>query len=100
MVQGPVEKKIIKRCMAEKLPLPEAIRNAPNLFMGLELYMQGFNDLDSARTIGMAEGPIPWNAVEEYCRLNEFDEEQTTDMHYYIKEMDAVFLEERSKKNS
>lgn len=99
MVQGPVEKKIIERCNAEKLPLPKAIQNAPSLRLGLELFMQGFNDLDSSRTIGMVEGPISWNAVQEYCMLNELDEDQTADMHYYIREMDSEFLKERKKKS-
>lgn len=100
MNQGPREARIIKECARAKMPLPKAIANAPSLHLGLELYMQGFNDLDSSRIIGMVEGPIPWGAVQAYCDSHELDDEQTANMHHHIREMDAAFLEERAKKRS
>lgn len=43
----------------------------------------------------MGDGPIPWNAIEEYGRLNDFSEEQREDLHYYVAKMDEAFMEKK-----
>lgn len=55
-------------------------------------------DLDSSRQLGMAIGPIPWMAVEEYCRARGFNEELSEDVHYLVRAMDDAYLEHKSKK--
>lgn len=81
------------------MPLPESIQNATELFLGLELYYQGFLDLSSCRSTGYStEGPIPWLAVREWALLHELDEEQTEDLHYHIASMDEVYLKFKAKK--
>jgi hypothetical protein len=96
--QGDIETIILKRCQREGLQLPERIKNAPDLYIGLELYYLSFFDLSSCRT-GMGDGPISWIAIEQYARLNEFSEEQREDLHHHIRSMDQVYLKWSSKKN-
>ena len=46
----------------------------------------------------MAEGPIPWTAVKAYAdEMNIVDEEQREDFFYYIRTMDAAYVDFRSK---
>lgn len=80
------------------MPLPEKIRNAPELQLGLELYFEAFWDLTSCRSVGFGVGPISHIAVLEYARLHDLDDEQREDLAYYIRAMDGHFLKwEQSK---
>lgn len=96
MEQGKTEKKIIETCYKERLPLPDRIRDAPQLFLGLEIYYGAFFDLTTSRG-GFGDGPISWKTIEEYARLNDFSEDQKDDLHYYIAKMDETFMEKRRR---
>ena len=98
MEQGEIEQKIIVQCRKERRPLPDRIKNAPELMLGLELYFGAFFDLSSSRS-GLGDGPISFMSVREYAQIYEFSEEQTEDLHYFILEMDKVFLDWKKKKN-
>jgi len=80
------------------MDLPNAIKNAPDLWPGLELYYQAWIDLDSTRNIGLGVGPIPWNAIEAYCAALELDEDQRAKMHALVRGMDRVYLEHVNKR--
>jgi len=54
-------------------------------------------DLQGDRS-GMGDGPVPWLAVESYCRANGFDDELTDDCHYFVREMDDEWLKWRKRK--
>jgi hypothetical protein len=95
--QGPTEKSIIEQCVRSRLPLPPRIASAPELGLGLDLFYTAFVDLSSCRTMGMAEGPIPWLAVRSYCREQRIIGDQREDLHYHINKLDAVYLEYRAK---
>lgn len=97
MEQGPVEERIISQCMREGLELPDRMRNAPELALGLGLYYKAFSDVNTSRYISMVEGPIPWHIIEQYCDANKLSEEQRDDMHYFIREMDDAYLTYRAK---
>ena len=85
--------------MREGLPLPDRIQNAPDLLPGLELYYLAFMELSDSRSIGMGLGPIPWKVVHDYAQAYGLDSDQTEEMHFHIKEMDAAYLQHlRSKK--
>lgn len=99
LVQGQSERKIIEQCMRERLPLPDAIQNAPELLPGLDIYLTAFFDLNSSRQYGMTAGPIPWIVINEYCKVNELDPQQRDDMFYFIREMDNHYIKYLSKKN-
>lgn len=74
-------------------PIPDRIANAPELTLGLMLYMQAFFDLDSERQVGFSVGRIKWSAIRDYADAFEFDAIQTEDLFYFIKELDKVYLE-------
>lgn len=72
--------------------MPDRIVNAPELRIGLQLYLQAFFDLDSERTHAFNPTPIPWTAIKEYATAHELDEEQTDDLFYFVKRMDNEHL--------
>lgn len=80
--------------MRERLQLPERIKNAPELEMGLELYYGAFFDLHTCRG-GWGDGYIPWTAIDEYCDRLGLSDDQREDMHYYIREMDEQYHQYR-----
>lgn len=92
MKQGPMEKKILSQCIAQNRPFPNAIENAPDLEIGLELYYEAFWELATTRPAGMGLYPIPWHTVQYYGETHSFDPEQLEDLHYYIKEMDESYI--------
>ena len=89
----------MKQCLAEGLPFPDKIANAPELISGLELYYLAFFELTDSRQIGMALGTIPWKVIHDYCVANELSEDQREEMHHHIRAMDSAYLEHnRGKK--
>lgn len=61
------------------------------LGMGLEIYYQAFFHLSTERKYEC--GQIPWSSVEFYGSSKNFDLEELIDLHYFIREMDEVYLE-------
>ncbi len=96
---GKVEQRIIRQCYLRRRPLPDRIENAPDLFMGLELYFHAFIELNTNRSTGWSAGPIPSWCISEYSdRLSQTPEE-TEDMHYHIRMMDEAFLKYTARKS-
>jgi len=96
--QGPVEQKILEQCYRHNLPIPEKIKNAPEILPGLQFYYTAFYDLGSCRMGGMSEGEIPWVAVKSYAEWYELDEFEFYDFWKAIKQMDMVYLNYRASK--
>jgi hypothetical protein len=97
--QGPTEVPIIKAATQNGYPLPNKIANAPQLSLGLELYMQAFQDLTSCRAgTYNSEGPIPWNAIHHWAFVRGLSEEQFSDTCFMIGEMDEVYLAFKTRK--
>ena len=82
------------------MPVPDAMRNPPELWEGLEFYLNAFYALNSCRQIGMGRGPIPWTAVLEYGRLYCETAESFEDLQYHVRALDAHFLNWHSKNNN
>jgi len=80
--------------------LPKAIAEATQLFMGLELYWDAFQELNTCRGAGMGLSPIPWTAMMDYARAYEFDEDQIDDLVFFVREMDSAFIEWYEKHGS
>ena len=97
MEQGPTEQTIIQQCVRNRAPLPDAIANAPQLLIGLELFYGGFMDLIGSRMLGFSEGPIPWSAVGDYCDELGIEGDQREDFFYHIQRLDTAYLELRAK---
>lgn len=90
---GKIDQQISKQALRMGKPIPDRILNAPELQLGLELYLDAFFDLDSERTHGFGLTPIPWSSIKGYAEAWEFDEEQTRDLLFLVKKMDQAHLE-------
>jgi hypothetical protein len=73
--------------------IPDRIQNAPELYLGLELFYIGFLELTSCRAVGMGLGPIPMMAMLEYCEINGVDGELREDFLYFVQLLDHKYLE-------
>jgi hypothetical protein len=77
----------------EGRPVPAAVRNAPILELGLELYWEAFGDLNTCRSATMDGAlPIPWTAATLWAKTHKLDDEQAFDLWYFIRKMDSVYL--------
>jgi hypothetical protein len=75
------------------MPMPDKFRNAPELFVGLDLFYIAFMDMSSCRQMGyMAIGPIDWLTINAYCIAYQLQGEQREDMFYFIGQMDVAYL--------
>lgn len=89
---GPLEQNIAKQAIRANRPIPNRILNAPELNLGLNLYLDAFFDLDLERTHNSGVTPIPFLSIVGYAQAFEFSEEQTQDLIYFIKELDREHL--------
>ena len=85
--------------MQTKQPYPNSIRDAPELDMGLGLYMQAFLDLDSSRLSGMSMGRIPWLTINDYCDRIGVIGDQKVDLIYCVQGLDNWYVEWHREKN-
>ena len=91
---------MIRESFLRKRPVPERIQNAPDLFLGLELYFAAFIELNTCRSTGWSAGPIPSWCIDEFCNRNDLEEEEEVeDMHYHMRMMDQAFLKYSARKN-
>lgn len=91
MEQGPVEQRILLDCFRSQLPIPERIKNAPELRIGLQLFMTAFMDLHSCRPAGFGLSPIPWTAIHDYCERLDIIGEQREDLLYHVQALDDAY---------
>ena len=96
--QGPTEQRILEQCYRQKMPIPESIKNAPELLSGLQFYYTAFYDLGSCRMGGMSEGEIPWSEARMYANTHELTGPEFHDFWKIIKEMDIAYLKFRADK--
>ena len=78
--------------MQTKQPYPKSIRDAPELDMGLGLYMQAFLDLDSSRINGMSMGRISWLTIDDYCKRIGVVGDQRIDLIYCVQGLDNWYV--------
>ena|ERR1017187_993375 len=97
---GKVEQSILKQAIKQGAPIPERIANAPELRLGLELYLQAFFDLDSERSHGMGLTRIAWSSIVDYSIALGLNEDETDDMIYFVKAMDFANLERLDSKRA
>lgn len=76
------------------MPIPEKIKNAPELHTGLDLFYLAFLDLNGCRSLGYGMvGPISWQTVDRYCEVYGLKGEQREDMFFFVGKMDAAYQE-------
>lgn len=93
------EQKLIEACYAQRRPLPDFIKDAPELLLGLEFYFNAFLSLTSCRINGFGMGQIPWTAMNEYCGVYGISGEQKEDLFYLVRKMDEEYIKLVSAKN-
>ncbi len=81
------------------MPLPDKIANKPTLNEGLFFYWQAFADLSTDRSLGMAEGPIPWSAIDRYGYRHDIWSDEFDRLVYIIRGLDSEYLKIRASKN-
>ena len=91
---------IIQQAKRFGRPIPDSILNAPELTIGLELYLEAFFDLNHDRQIGMTLSPIPWSAMQRYAKHYDFTAEQTEVLFFLLPRLDAAYIEQENKKNA
>lgn len=93
MELGPVEQTIARQAVRNGQPIPDRILNAPELQLGLQLYLNAFFELESERTSnGYGPSPIPWSSMAQYASVFEFTEELRDDLFFHIRAMDHEYL--------
>ena len=95
---GEIEKRLAQEAYRSGEPMPDRIKNAPDLFAGMELYFTAYQELESERQIGMGIGPIPFTAILKYAEFYELPAEQADDLVYYVRKLDNHFMTEEAKK--
>jgi hypothetical protein len=96
---GKDEKWLVQQAQRTGMPLPPQVKEAPELWPGLELYLMAFMELTSCRGLGYgAVGPIPWLAIHHYCEAHDVSGEQREDLLYYVQHMDKAYLDWQTKK--
>lgn len=74
------------------MPIPDAILNAPEIYDGDDLFLKGFEELDTCRSIGLSKGQIPWTAIYQYCSFLGFDQELAYEFNLIIRMIDIELL--------
>ena len=91
---GKDEKWLVQQARRQGQPLPERVTNAPELWHGLELYLQAFMELTSCRGLGYgAIGPVPWLAIQKYAEVYGIEGEQREDLFYHVQHLDKAYMD-------
>lgn len=72
--------------------LPAVMADAPYLHESLEFHYRAFWQLSTCRQIGMAVGPIPWQAVNDYALRHGIWDADFEHFEACIEGMDAAYL--------
>lgn len=96
---GPHEQTIVKQAIRAGQPIPTRIANAPELHVGLELFLNAFFDLDTERQAGFSIGPIPWSKIKEYAVAYGFDNDLTEELFYFVKALDNAHMKRIERDN-
>lgn len=86
------------QAMRARQPMPDRIKNAPELQDGLFLYLQAFFDLDKERHHGFGPMPIPFTSIIKYAEAFGFDDEQFNTLVHHIRYLDGENLKRISEK--
>lgn len=80
------------------MPIPDSIQNAPQLHMGLELYLDAFYELNTCRMSGWGVMPISWSSIRDYAEAYDFSGAQTERLFTHVRALDKAFREHHGKK--
>lgn len=89
----------MQMCLRDGRPIPKAIQNAPELWMGLELFFTAWLELTPDRPSGWDVRPIPWTSISQYAEVFGITGEQRDDLFYFVRAMDDAYLKHCRKKS-
>jgi len=92
------EARIIEMAQKQRRKIPASILNKPQLRDGLQMFYRAFMELSSCRQIGMAEGPIPWTAIQLWCNEGCLLGTQRDSVFYHVRRMDLAYMKHQSGK--
>lgn len=98
MEQGKTEAFIVDQASKMGQPIPEAIKNAPQLLPGLEFYFKAFFELSTCRSIGMDIGPVPYTAISEYANRHGMNNDVFPILLTFIRGMDNAYIKWQESK--
>lgn len=99
MEQTDTEDFIVRQSIRCRMPIPDAIQNAPVLHPWLTLYWLAFQDLTSSRQFGFSMGPISLLNMVEYCIIHGIEGECREDLLWFLPRMDSFYMEWKAKNN-
>jgi len=97
---GPIEKREVRQSLQTRHVLPDAIRNAPELNKGLQIFLQAFFDLDTERPVSLEIGRIPYFKVKKYGKSLGYKKQ---DLRYFIdviNRLDLAYVKKQNGKSS
>ena len=98
---GSTEGTLLKLAERMRGPIPDKIQKAPELQVGLELFLEAFQVLTTCRgAMYGSEGPIPWTAMREYCNEYGIEGEERDYFYEVISHMDNTYLNFKATKMS
>jgi len=86
---APIAEKMISQYVNAREPVPEKYI-APELILGLDLYLGAFFDLDGERTHVDTVTRIKLSQIEDYAERYCFSERQTEEVIYFVRAIDKV----------
>lgn len=98
MRMGATEEKLVEQMIRDGIELPDHLKNAPSLLVGLELFYNAFQELTTCRQLGMSLGPIPWTAIDVYCIRYSLEGDQRDDVFFHVENLDDEYRNEVEKK--
>lgn len=96
---GELEKTLIRHARQNRQSLPAPILNAPELNLGLQVYLQAFFDLQADRQSAFSIGRIPSKAIRDYGKDMQFDEDQIDLLNRFVRDMDSAYVKFKEKNN-
>lgn len=97
LTHGSSEDTIIRQARMARQPIPDFIRNKPELDPGLDVYLQAYFDLDGERTHAFGPTAIPVTSMLQYANAFKFDDDQLDDLIYFVRKMDTENLKRVGK---
>jgi hypothetical protein len=88
--QGPTELKIIRQCLKDGRPYPQAIKDAPILDPANVFYYNAYQTLGTCRHF--ESGRVPWTAVKAYAEHYDLSEDQFEMLFGICQEIDEYLL--------
>lgn len=85
----------MEQAQRTRQPLPDFLKDAPELYRGLEFTLSSFMLLNTCRNVTFSEGPITYLDMCHYCGENDIYGTDRDDFIYLISSMDAAYLQWR-----